>query len=198
MNNDIKEILDKLKDSVTNPIDTEVDQFTQEAYGVPNYFCLDPTTNDCKVLLDYITNLQTIEQQYSAILSENAELENKITNLQEKVNQYENPDDMTLFYMWLDEKAKDKLTNLQQIEQEHQRINGELREENKKLNELLHDADNEVVSYANACIDLQSKIDKAIPILKELNIKLKDILKIGIDIKEISDIEETLQGEDNE
>ncbi len=26
--------------------------------------------------LDYITNLQTIEQQYSAILSENAELEN--------------------------------------------------------------------------------------------------------------------------
>ena len=35
-------------------------------------------------LLDYITNLQTIEQQYSAILSENAELENKITNLQEE------------------------------------------------------------------------------------------------------------------
>ena len=33
---------------------------------------------------DYITNLQTIEQQYSAILSENAELENKITNLQEE------------------------------------------------------------------------------------------------------------------
>ena len=36
-------------------------------------------------LLDYITNLQTIEQQYSAILSENAELENKITNLQEEL-----------------------------------------------------------------------------------------------------------------
>lgn len=36
-------------------------------------------------LLDYITNLQTIEQQYSAILSENAELENKITNLQEEI-----------------------------------------------------------------------------------------------------------------
>ncbi len=38
-------------------------------------------------LLDYITNLQTIEQQYSAILSENAELENKITNLQEELQQ---------------------------------------------------------------------------------------------------------------
>ncbi len=30
-----------------------------------------------QLLLDYITNLQTIEQQYSAILSENVELEQK-------------------------------------------------------------------------------------------------------------------------
>lgn len=36
------------------------------------------------VIINYITNLQTIEQQYSAILSENAELENKITNLQQE------------------------------------------------------------------------------------------------------------------
>lgn len=35
-------------------------------------------------LLDYITNLQTIEREYSSILSENAELENKITNLQQE------------------------------------------------------------------------------------------------------------------
>lgn len=35
---------------------------------------------------DYITNLQTIEKQYSAILSENAELENKITILQERID----------------------------------------------------------------------------------------------------------------
>ena len=37
------------------------------------------------------------------------ELIDYITNLQEKVNQYENPDDMTLFYMLLDTKAKDKM-----------------------------------------------------------------------------------------
>ena len=36
-----------------------------------------------------------------------------ITNLQEKVNQYENPDDMTLFYMWLDTKAKDKMKHME-------------------------------------------------------------------------------------
>ena len=46
--------------------------------------------------------------------------------------------------------------------------------------------------------DYKLKIDKAIPKLKELNIKLKDILKIGIDIKEISDIENILTGGDEE
>ena len=45
---------------------------------------LEQQVKDIEKLLDYITNLQTIEQQYSAILSENAELENKITNLQEE------------------------------------------------------------------------------------------------------------------
>lgn len=42
---------------------------------------------------------------------------------------------------------------------------------------------------------LKERIEKAIPMLKELNIKIKDILKIGIDIKEISDIEEILKGD---
>lgn len=36
-------------------------------------------------------------------------------------------------------------------------------------------------------------LDKIKPMLKELNIKLKDILNIGIDIKEISDILELLE-----
>lgn len=61
MNNDIKEKLDNLR---------------IYAGREENGFICD--------IEDYITNLQTIEQQYSAILSENAELENKITNLQEE------------------------------------------------------------------------------------------------------------------
>lgn len=65
MNNEIKEILEEPK-------------ILMLSYG--NYISLD----DYIKLKDYITNLQTIEQQYSAILSENAELENKITNLEEK------------------------------------------------------------------------------------------------------------------
>ena len=63
MNNDIKEILECL-----------------EKYGQLTPDAID----DLHYIRDYITNLQTIEQQYSAILSENAELENKITNLQEE------------------------------------------------------------------------------------------------------------------
>ena len=42
--------------------------------------------------------------------------------------------------------------------------------------------------------ELVQRINKVIPMLKELNIKLKKILKIGIDIKEINDIEEILKG----
>lgn len=38
---------------------------------------------------------------------------------------------------WLD---YNNITNLQQIEQEHQRINGELREENKRLKKQINDA----------------------------------------------------------
>lgn len=47
------------------------------------------------------------------------QLEDYITNLQQKIEQYENPDDMTLFYMWLDAKAKDKM---KELEQENERL----------------------------------------------------------------------------
>lgn len=63
-----------------------------------------------------------------------------ITTLQELVKQYEDPEDLTLFHMWLDEKAKDKMKqlqreikNLKQINEEHRELNGELREENERL-----------------------------------------------------------------
>lgn len=73
-----------------------------------------------------------------------------ITNLQEKVDQYENPEDYTLFYMWLDEKAKDKMKKLQEENEYSNHCNEELRkkitnleykierlqEENTKLKEL--------------------------------------------------------------
>ena len=43
-------------------------------------------SDKAKALLDYITNLQTIEQQYSAILSENAELEDRLGTLKIEIS----------------------------------------------------------------------------------------------------------------
>lgn len=83
-------------------------------------------------LYDYITNLQedlrtgqeiiadlqhTIKDNEDTLIDKNEcidLLETQLTNLQQKIEQYENPDDMTLFYMWLDTKAKDKIKELQE------------------------------------------------------------------------------------
>ena len=64
---------------------------------------------DIQKARDYITNLQTIEQQYSAILSENAELENKITNLQEKNKKLN--DELKRLYDLLNSQAYQDLDN---------------------------------------------------------------------------------------
>ena len=67
MNDEIKEILSKMERLIV--------------YGKYNaYYDLE------KQLLDYITNLQTIEQQYSAVLSENAELTNLCNKYEEEHN----------------------------------------------------------------------------------------------------------------
>ena len=50
---------------------------------------LAPTEESVKVLLDYINQLET------------------------KINTYENPEDMTLMFMWCDEKAKDRIKQLE-------------------------------------------------------------------------------------
>lgn len=56
----------------------------------------DLSFNDRKELLSYIEQLQTTAK-----------------DCKQKLDQYENPDDLTLFYMWLDEKAKDKMKQLE-------------------------------------------------------------------------------------
>lgn len=46
------------------------------------------------------------------------QLEKENEHLRTQVNAYENPNDLTLFYMWLDEKAKDKIKQLENIRKE--------------------------------------------------------------------------------
>lgn len=87
-------------------------------------------------------------------------------------------------YISLDDyfKLKDCITNLQ--------------EENERLKENAEHNDKVVDKAKWNEMIYKSRNEKAIPMLKELNIKLKEILKIGIDIKEISDIENILNGGD--
>lgn len=91
MKDEIKEILkldEQLLDKIEHILGSELS--SEEYDKFYNYFNEIRKPNilvdikDVDSVKDYITNLQTIEKQYSAILSENAELENKITNLQEE------------------------------------------------------------------------------------------------------------------
>ena len=74
-----------------------------------------------------------------------------------------------------------------------------IEQENKQLKEELKSANEEITWWSNRFNaverdnrQLKEDKKKAIELLDELNIKIKDILKIGIDIKEISDIREIL------
>ena len=108
---------------------------------------------ECKLLLDYITNLQQENKEYSMI--------------------FDTFSKRPYAHKYLEEKKKE--------------LN------NNKIICL----DSEMV-YKDY-YDYKSRCEKAIPMLKELNAKLKKILNIGIDIKEISDIEKILEvGDDNE
>lgn len=76
MSDEIKEILNYMKQYVENI-------YEHDSEPMLNW-------KDLKKLLDYITNLQTIEREYSSLLSENAELQqendrlNNITNALEE------------------------------------------------------------------------------------------------------------------
>ena len=90
----------------------------------------------------------------------------------------------------LEQKYDKALTDL--VKESHRRM--ELEEESERLKEnAIHN--DKVVDQARWNEMLyKGRIDKAIPMLKELNIKIKEILRIGIDIKEIGDIENILNG----
>ena len=51
------------------------------------------------------------EEKYKLLNSKDYEIE----RLNKKIEQYENPEDMTLMFMWCDEKAKDEIKRLNNI-----------------------------------------------------------------------------------
>lgn len=123
------------------------------------------------------------------------ELLDHITNLEQKINQYENPDDMILFYMWLDEKAKDKM---KQLKQENERLKEQLEDEtlNKEIAQGHRKQVQDIeLQERKELEDYKSRIDIANILLKLLHYKFADNDSIHY---EISDIENILTGDDEE
>lgn len=171
MNNDIKEILDYLT------------RFNDEdKYSYSPEYLLD--TEEIWLLYDYITNLQTIERQYSAILSENAELENKTTNLQQD-NEYlkKQNDDKTRIGI-ADHKyasqMEDKVIELQQDNEKIGKLWREeeahcilLQQENERLkddfkNDVIRDVIVERDGYLEQLEDYKSRCEEASEDIKDI------------------------------
>lgn len=137
--------------------------------------------DEIKEILDNFKNYeerykQCNENQFIIFYRDIHLLLDYITNLQQKVEQYENPDDLTLFYMWLDEKAKDKMKELQQ--------------ENQILKEHLE-------AYKKDGDETQDRIDKAIIKLEESQKGLEEWHFDGYD-PDLLGIINILKGDNND
>ena len=102
------------------------------------------------------TELNAYEETYKELETKDKEIE----RLNKKIEQYENPEDMTLMFMWCDEKAKDEIKRLNSI-----------------INELEKDIDKQITfcfNEANGTInDKYCRI--AINYLKHLQDKIKEL-----------------------
>ena len=143
-------------------------------------------------LLDYITNLhekcENLDEAYK--------------NLQEELEEEKR----------IEQASLDTITNLQEenkrLKEERQNIDNRNRNQkiaNRKLQEEIESVRKNNRTRKSRCRKqtkkknmYKTRNEKAIPMLEELNIKLKEILKIGIDIKEIIDIKNQLQGKSDE
>ena len=69
---------------------------------------LELVLEQCKGVVDREIPLLVLAPEYTKILLD------YIDDLQKRINTYENPEDLTLMFMYCDEKAKDKIKDFQQ------------------------------------------------------------------------------------
>ena len=137
-----------------------------------------------------------------------------IAYLQKRVDQYENPNDLTLFYMWLDEKAKDKM---KQLEQENERLERKYNQRENKWEKwatekqaLCNETSKYLCKYQNVkreyakqnkvITDYKSRNEKAIEDIQKLidDINNKTIIGLNNFIPKLEVIQDELaQGSDN-
>ena len=118
-----------------------------------------------------------IDEVYHAVIDTITNLQQELEEENERLKQYENPDDLTLFYMWLDEKAKDKM---KQLQQENERLIKEL--ENISLDEANIRADVLLEQQ-----DYKSRIEKAVEYIELYTETIKvDNVRFPFELKELN------------
>ena len=68
--------------------------------------------------LDEATLSQTDIEAIKHLLLENQMQQDEIVKLRNRINTYEDPEDLTLMFMYCDEKAKDKIKELKEVIEE--------------------------------------------------------------------------------
>lgn len=72
-------------------------------------------------------------KEVEKLQNRNKERKQEIERLNKKIEQYENPEDMTLMFMWCDEKAKDEI---------------------KRLNNIIKELEEEISKHIALCTDI--------------------------------------------
>ena len=188
MNNEIKEIINQLE-IVARKHTIELCEDGSKIETMPASIVDELRLNNysSKILLDYITNLQTIEQQYSALLSENAELQEELKGYkQERENLFKTTHKLQKEIKGLKEVNNYSKRELYKINKDRLEANLKLVEENKRLKENKLTPD-ELVNLLNQELikqryDYKSRCEKAIEYNEQIIKDTKDFYRPTSDV----------------
>ena len=118
--------------------------------------------NNYNIVHDALDKMnETIDELHNKIDAQDKIINNQaleIARLKEQINIYENPDDLTLMFMWCDEKAKNKIKKLQQAKD---KLQNDYQEARDRIDEFKL-----TITVQQQQIDeLINRIDKAIEFL---------------------------------
>ena len=116
-------------------------------------------------------------QKINRKLKERFTLRQENQQLKEKINTYEKPEDLTLMFMYCDEKAKDKINQLKEV----------IEEVREYINEKIKFNDDQIKEY-KTCIttningkfseETKDNMERSVTILMSVNCKMRGILQI--------------------
>ena len=94
-----------------------------------------------------------INQELIHLMKRIVEIQQENKQLKEKINTYENPEDLTLMFMYCDEKAKDKIKQLKEVIEEVR----ELRDQFIDENELSVWENDSLINFVNKLLQILDK-----------------------------------------